>query len=517
MPFDEFVPIEVLREERRDAIRQTLRQITREELQKIVSENLSDFEGDPLQTRFLAIIQERPDGSFYEGVTNEGAIVLYSREEDEGLWVLPQVGMGSLPDEAKRQVREAIGFSGSRENTLLAANEPISKTQNPETESKSIMKTLSIVGALMLAALSSSCSRGTVQQAPPPPEVLVATVAEQDVPVIHEGVATLEGFITANINAQVQGYLISRDYKEGNQVKEGDLLFQIDPRPFQAALDQARGNLAVAQSNQIKADADVKRAMKLFDELVISAQERDSFVNAASSTKANVQAAQAAVRQAEVNLGYTKITAPINGIVGIASAHVGDLVGPGTGSLTSISQIDPIKATVNLGEQSFNEFITDHPDPDDREQYLRALSFELILGNGSVHAQKGTFYAEDRSIDPKTGAIRMELTFSNPGNRLRPGQFGKVRSMIKVAERRARHSAGSSGRAARWTDGRRCGSRQQSNHASGQDGGTHRRYVAGNRRPKTGRKSCRPGNHEGAPGHSSQSQRLDRTTGTAGV
>ena len=120
MPFDKFVPMEVLREERRDAIRQTLRQITREELQKIVSENLSDFEGDPLQTRFLAIIQERPDGSFYEGVTSEGAIVLYSREEDAGLWVIPQVGMGVLPDEAKGQVREAITFSSSLENTFQA-------------------------------------------------------------------------------------------------------------------------------------------------------------------------------------------------------------------------------------------------------------------------------------------------------------------------------------------------------------------------------------------------------------
>jgi membrane fusion protein (multidrug efflux system) len=288
--------------------------------------------------------------------------------------------------------------------------------------------------SLVVLGTSTACSRKTAQIAPPPAEVLVATVTAQDVPVVHEGVATLEGFSTANINAQVQGYLISRDYKEGNQIKKGDLLFQIDPRPFQAALDQARGNLAVAQSNQIKAEADVKRALKLFDELVISAQERDTYINAASSTKANVQAAEAAVRQAEVNLGYTKITAPIDGIVGIAAAHVGDLVGPGTGTLTTISQVDPIKAAVNLGEQSFNEFITDHPDPDDREHYLRGLAFELFLGNGSLHPHKGTFYAEDRNIDAKTGAIRMELTFANPGNRLRPGQFGKVRVMIKVAK-----------------------------------------------------------------------------------
>ena len=294
------------------------------------------------------------------------------------------------------------------------------------------MKTIPIIGALLLAGLSGGCSRKSAEVTPPPPEVLVTTVMPRDVPVVHEGVATLEGFITANINAQVQGYIISRDYKEGSLVKKGDLLFQIDPRPFEATLDQAKGNLAVAQSNQTKADADVKRAIKLFQEKVISDQERDTYINSASSTKANVQAAEAAVRQAEVNLGYTKIVAPIDGIVGIATAHVGDLVGPGTGSLTTISQVDPIKATVNVGEQSFNEFLTDHSDADEREQYLKGLGFDLLLGNGNLYPHKGRFYAQDRNIDSKTGAIRMELTFPNPGNRLRPGQFGKVRAVIKV-------------------------------------------------------------------------------------
>src|SRR4029453_4711480 len=144
-------------------------------------------------------------------------------------------------------------------------------------------------------------SRKSEQVAPPRPKVLVTTVMPKDVPVLKEGVATLEGFITANINAQVQGYIISRDYKEGSVVKEGDLLFQIDPRPFQAPLDRAKGNLVVAQSNQNKGDADVKRAMNLFREKVISDQERDTYINSASSTKANVQAAEAAARQPEGN------------------------------------------------------------------------------------------------------------------------------------------------------------------------------------------------------------------------
>jgi membrane fusion protein, multidrug efflux system len=172
----------------------------------------------------------------------------------------------------------------------------------------------------------------------------------------------------------------------------------------------------------------------LFQEKVISDQERDTYINSANSTKANVQAAEAAVRQAEVNLGYTKIIAPIDGIVGIATAHVGDLVGPGTAALTSISQVDPIKAAVNIGEQSFTEFITDHPDPDERERYLQGLEFDLALADGSPYPHKGKFYAEDRNLDAKTGSIRMEFTFPNPGNRLRPGQFGKVRAVIKVAK-----------------------------------------------------------------------------------
>ena len=296
-----------------------------------------------------------------------------------------------------------------------------------------LTKTLRIAAALLLG-ITSGCSRKAEQVAPATPEVLVTMVVPKDIPVLKEGVATLEGFITANINAQVQGYIISRDYKEGSLVKKGDLLFQIDPRPFEATLDQAKGNLAVAQSNQTKADADVKRATKLFQEKVISDQERDTYINAANSTKANVQAAEAAVRQAEVNLGYTKIIAPIDGIVGIATAHVGDLVGPGTGPLTTISQVDPIKTAVNVGEQSFTEFITDHPDPDERERYLQGLEFDLRLADGNPYPHKGKFYAEDRNLDTKTGSIRMEFTFPNPGNRLRPGQFGKVRAVIKVAK-----------------------------------------------------------------------------------
>src|SRR5213592_4262217 len=290
------------------------------------------------------------------------------------------------------------------------------------------MKQLNLIGVLLIGmSLLTGCSRKPAQTGPPPSEVLVTTVTPKDVPRILERVATLDGFINANINAQVQGYIVSRDYQEGGLVKKSDLLFQIDPRPFEAALAQTKGTLAKDQANLAKADADEKRARDLFDKKVISDQERDTAVAAAGSSRANVQADEAAVEQAELNLGYTKVTAPIDGIAGFANIQVGDLVGPTTGPLTTVSQIDPIKALVTAGEGPFTDFVSRHPDATERNAYIKSLDFELILGNGEMYPYKGKFYALDRSLDPKTGSIRYYVTFPNPGNILRPGQFGKVR------------------------------------------------------------------------------------------
>jgi len=282
---------------------------------------------------------------------------------------------------------------------------------------------LLLVGALLAAA----CSRKPAQTAPAPPEVLVTTVQPRDVPRVLERVATLDGFINANINAQVQGYIVSRDYQEGSPVKMGDLLFQIDSRPFEAALAQAKGTLAKDRANQIKAEADKKRAIDLFSKKVISDQERDTFFATADSTTANVEADEAAVKQTEINLGYTRITAPIDGVVGFANNQVGDLVGPSTGPLTTMSQIDPIKAIVTAGEGPWTDFVSRHPDATERNAYIKTLDFELILSNGEVYPKKGKFYALDRNLDIKTGSIRYYVTFPNAGNILRPGQFGKVR------------------------------------------------------------------------------------------
>src|SRR5205814_3856032 len=291
------------------------------------------------------------------------------------------------------------------------------------------MKRLVPVAALLIyASLATDCSRKQAQTAPPPPEVLVTTVQPRDVPRVLERVATLDGFINANINAQVQGYIVSRDYQEGSVVKKGDLLDQIDPRPFEAALAQAKGTLAKDQANQVKADADEKRAIDLFNRKVISDQERDTAVAAAGSTRANVEADQAAVKQAELNLGYTKITAPIDGLAGFANNQVGDLVGPAsTTPLTTMSQINPIKANVTVGESAFTDFFSRYPDTVQREALLKSIDFDLILGDGKVYPRKGKFYALDRNLDPKTGSIHYYVTFPNPDAMLRPGQYGKVR------------------------------------------------------------------------------------------
>src|SRR5213082_2853610 len=248
---------------------------------------------------------------------------------------------------------------------------------------------------LIFLVFPTACSRKPAPTGPPPPEVLVTTVTPRDVPRILERVATLDGFINANINAQVQGYIVSRDYQEGSVVKKGDLLFQIDPRPFEAALAQAKGTLARDKANQAKADADEKRAIDLFNKKVISDQERDTAIAAAGSSRANVEADEAAVKQAELNLRYTKITGPIDGVAGFANNQVGDLVGPSAGPLTTVSQIDPIKAVVTAGEGPFTDFVSRHPDATERNAYIKTLDFDLILGNGELYQHKGKFYALD--------------------------------------------------------------------------------------------------------------------------
>jgi RND family efflux transporter MFP subunit len=284
----------------------------------------------------------------------------------------------------------------------------------------------------LLIVLFAGCSRKPAQVTSNAPEVLVTTVKPQDVPVIKERVATLDGVVNATITARVSGHIVSQNYKEGTVVKKGDLLFQIDPRPFEEALAQAKATSAKAQANRLKAEQDEKRALDLFTKQVISAAERDTALQSSAAGKADVDADEAAVKQAELNIEYTKVTAPIEGMAGFALAQVGDLVSPTSGPLTTVSQIDPIKALVSAGEGAFTDFVSKHPDPDEREKFLKTIEFELMLSNGKTYPHKGTFYALDRSLDNKTGSIRYEVTFPNPGNTLRPGQFGRVRFVLET-------------------------------------------------------------------------------------
>lgn len=294
-----------------------------------------------------------------------------------------------------------------------------------------ILRRLSFALGVCLIIGLTACGKKT-PPAPPPPEVLVTTVKPQDVPAVKERVATLDGLVNATITARVAGHIVSQNYKEGTVVKKGDLLFQIDPRPFEEALAQAKATLAKAQANRLKAEQDEKRALDLFNKKVTSAAERDTALQATAAGKADVDADEAAVKNAELNLEYTKVTAPIDGLAGFATKQVGDLVSPTSGPLTTISQIDPIKALITAGEGAFTDFVSKHPDPDERDKFLRTLQFELVLSNGKSYPHKGTFYALDRSLDATTGSVRYEVTFPNPGNTLRPGQFGRVRFILET-------------------------------------------------------------------------------------
>jgi RND family efflux transporter MFP subunit len=257
--------------------------------------------------------------------------------------------------------------------------------------------------------------------------VEVTPVTQADVPIYHEWIGVLDGLVNAQIRAQVAGYLITQDYREGDPIKKGDLLFQIDPRPFKAALDQAKGGLAQAEAKAGKTELDVKRYAPLVKDRAISQEEYDDAVQADLEAKAAVLAAKAQVEQAQLNLGFTRITSPIGGIASIAKAQIGDLVGPATGELTTVSSIDPIKAYYNVTEQAYVSFAKRFSTETDRIERLKQLEIELVLTDGTVYPLEGRIFAADRQIGTTTGALRVEAMFPNPGNALRPGEFARVR------------------------------------------------------------------------------------------
>jgi RND family efflux transporter MFP subunit len=292
-------------------------------------------------------------------------------------------------------------------------------------------------------------------QAPPPPVVEVAPVEQKDIPVYREWIGTLSGQVNADIKAQVTGYLLTRNYKEGSYVTKGELLFEIDPRPFQAALDQAKGQLAqaeaqlaqgeaqlaTAEANQLKSQLDVEKYGPLVKADAVSKQDFDNAVQtnlankaqvqaakaAIAAAKAQIQASQAAVEIATINLNFTRIVSPIDGIVGIAQAQVGDLVSTSSGTLTTISTLDPIRDYFSVSEQEYLTLPKQFSD-----SHLEHWKLQLILADGKRYPHEGEFYFADRQVNQNTGAIQLAALFANPGNVLRPGQYGKVRAVMGV-------------------------------------------------------------------------------------
>jgi membrane fusion protein (multidrug efflux system) len=268
---------------------------------------------------------------------------------------------------------------------------------------------------------------GEAPPPPAPPEVLVVEAVARDVPEISEWLGTTEGSVDAEIRAQVSGYLVSRDYQEGSRVAKGDLLFRIDPRPFQAALDQAKGDLRRAQAALERSRLDVARYRPLVAEGAVSQQEFDNSVQRELADDASVQSARAAVERAEIELGFTEIRAPIDGLVGVAQRQLGDFVGPTDPQpLTTISQLDPIQVEFPLSEQEYLRFAPAFQQAL-VEGRFRQGGLQLILADGSVYPQRGTAYPAGREIDPRTGTIAVKGVFPNPDQLLRPGQYARIR------------------------------------------------------------------------------------------
>ena len=293
--------------------------------------------------------------------------------------------------------------------------------------------TLNAVARLVIFAIlaSSGCKRAE-PPAPPPPEVLVTDVIQKDVPIYSEWVGTAVGFVNAQVRPQVQGYLLKQAYQDGAFVKVGQLLFEIDDRSYKAALDEALGDLARQRATLRKYQLDVARDTPLAARGAVSRQELDDSVQAARASEAQVQAAEAAVEKARLNLGWTRVYSPIDGLAGIAPVQLGDLVTPTT-LLTTVSQIDPMKVTAPITEREYLRYadrIKQHQEkggaPDEPE-------LQLILADGSTYPHPGRFYVANREIDRRTGTVLVQALFPNPDGKLRPGLYAKVRGPVQTA------------------------------------------------------------------------------------
>jgi membrane fusion protein (multidrug efflux system) len=284
------------------------------------------------------------------------------------------------------------------------------------------------VGTLALPAilLVTGCKRAE-PPAPPPPDVFVTDVVQKDVPIYVEWVGTTVGFVNAQVMPRVQGYLLKQDYKDGDYVKSGQLLFEIDDRPYKAALDQALGDVAQQQANLRKNQLDVAKYTPLAAQGAVSKQELDDAVQSTRASEAQVRAAEAAVENARLNLGWTKIYSPIDGIAGIAPVQVGDLVTP-SAVLTTVSQVDPMKVTFPITEREYLHYADKIKEHQEKGRATDEPDLQLILADGSTYPLPGHFYVANRQVDQLTGTIQVQALFPNPDALLRPGLYAKVRA-----------------------------------------------------------------------------------------
>jgi RND family efflux transporter MFP subunit len=311
-------------------------------------------------------------------------------------------------------------------------------------------RTLAVGGVLCLIMVAlivgTGCSSRQALGAAGATDVEVTVVEQKDVPIYGEWIGTLDGLVNADVRAQVTGYLLKQGYQEGSFVRQGQLLFQIDPRPFQAALDQAQGQLAQAKASLANAEAvqrrtelDVNRYTPLAKEQAASQQDLDNAVQnnfaaiaTVATARAQIKTSEAAVETAQINLDFTRLIAPIDGIAGQAQLQVGALVNPNSGPVTSISTVEPIKVYFTVGEPQYLAWRRRFPTDASRAEADKNLRLQLVLADGSTYAHEGRFYFADRQVSESTGAIRIAGLFPNPDNVLRPGGYGKVRAVIRL-------------------------------------------------------------------------------------
>jgi membrane fusion protein (multidrug efflux system) len=294
-----------------------------------------------------------------------------------------------------------------------------------------LIKPPPILIAGFLVATAVACSK---KEAPPPPpaEVLVAEVVQKDVPIYIELVGSTLGSEDVEIRSRVEGYLISINFTEGSLVRKGQLLYKIDPQPFLVAIDQAKANLATAQAGLEKTNNDVARYKPLFEKQAVSKQELDNALSAQEAARAQVDAHKAAVAQAQLDLGYTNITSPVDGVIGTTQKKVGSLVRPGETVLNTVSQLNPILFRCAIAEAEYLRLARRGTNRD--KSLEKKFGVELILADGTVFPHKGRLDAIERAVDPTTGTLTGQFRFPNPEDILRPGQYGKARLVTDVKE-----------------------------------------------------------------------------------